>query len=32
MDILPAIDLKDNRVVRLKKGELSQLTEYGKTS
>ncbi|MFP4332604.1 MAG: 1-(5-phosphoribosyl)-5-[(5-phosphoribosylamino)methylideneamino]imidazole-4-carboxamide isomerase [Campylobacterales bacterium] len=31
MDILPAIDLKDNRVVRLKKGELSELTEYGKT-
>lgn len=30
MDILPAIDLKDNHVVRLQKGELSKLTEYGK--
>lgn len=30
MEILPAIDLKDNRVVRLQKGELSSITEYGK--
>lgn len=30
MDILPAIDLKDNHVVRLEKGELNKLTEYGK--
>jgi len=31
MDILPAIDLKDNQVVRLQKGELENITKYGKT-
>jgi len=31
MDILPAIDLKDNLVVRLQKGELEKITKYGKT-
>jgi len=31
MDILPAIDLKDNQVVRLQKGELEKITKYGKT-